>query len=205
MTYRVWHIPDLTEADLARAAALACQADRQTGMTAPREEAACRRHEVGWLLTATLAGAWLGMVPETLRWERGPHGKPLCRSGPVCVNVSHAGDWVLGGVSAGPIGVDIETRRCISPALCDKVCCPAEKRYVTAPGGDPTDRFLRLWTAKEAYVKYTGEGISRAMNTVPVADETGLFDRVGGVPLRTWQTAAYWAALVGEEPAGDGR
>ena len=54
------------------------------------------------------------------------------------------------------------------------VCC-------AVPGGRfDSLRFLQLWTAKEAWVKYTGEGLGVDFRTLPAAAADGLHETLFG-------------------------
>lgn len=77
-------------------------------------------------------------------------------------NLSHSGDWiVLATASHGQVGVDIETIDPTFPALeiAEEFFLLEERRWIRK-GADPTLRFFQLWTAKEALMKATGEGMS---------------------------------------------
>ena len=77
---------------------------------------------------------------------------------------------VCSAVSDHDVGVDCETVREIDyEAL--------SKRFFTQPeyerikgAADPADEFFRIWTKKESYVKFTGEGFSRPLSSFDVAD-----------------------------------
>ena len=75
-----------------------------------------------------------------------------------------------------------------------RVCTEQELRYV----GEDSGRFLQLWTAKEAYLKFTGEGIAYDLRSVEVADETGLFPKVFGRSLHMEQTEEYVLSIITE-------
>lgn len=107
-----------------------------------------------------------------------PHGKPEIDGSPVQINLSHAGDTVLIGVSASPVGVDVEPESGCgdSLALSERFYSRAEAEWVRE--GGPTEeiekRFLRLWVRKEAVLKATGEGLPGGVGTVPVLGSSPL-------------------------------
>ena len=91
-------------------------------------------------------------------WMYGPNGKPHLPSGLPCFNLSHTPHGVAVAVDAATeVGIDLEQ---ISPhpSLARRVLTEAEQQSV-ALASDPDSEFIRLWSAKEAKVKYTGEGI----------------------------------------------
>ena len=73
-------------------------------------------------------------------------------------NLSHSGDLVVCAVSTDEIGVDIEKIRPVKEQTINKVCCFKELKYLDN-STDKTSEFIRIWTAKEAYVKRFGEGL----------------------------------------------
>jgi 4'-phosphopantetheinyl transferase len=94
------------------------------------------------------------------------------------VSVSHSGTYAVAAAAAGPVGVDVETH------------CPPDWRdllpRVLADGeSEPADElaFLATWVRKEAVVKATHEGLSRALPTVTLAEPpNGLLVRGLDVP-----------------------
>lgn len=67
---------------------------------------------------------------------------------------------VAAAVADSPIGVDVETIGArFDPPL--NVLHPAERAALAAAETDAHEIFLRIWAAKEAYVKALGTGLSR--------------------------------------------
>ncbi len=84
-------------------------------------------------------------------------GKPYLENGPF-VSVSHTEDFIVVAVSENNIGIDMEkTDREIKKQeeLTEKYFSQKEKEYATTK-----EKFLEIWTKKEAYVKFTGQGLS---------------------------------------------
>lgn len=106
------------------------------------------------LVLRALLSEHTGAPPESFRFLRTPRGKPYAENAPY-FNLSHSGDWLLCAVSDTPVGADIETPRTVSPNLLRRTCTPAELAYI----GDDAQRFLEVWTAKEAYLKLLGTGL----------------------------------------------
>jgi 4'-phosphopantetheinyl transferase len=126
-----------------------------------------------------LLGAYLGLPAREVRFFRelcpgcgGPHGRPaVAASLPLHFSLSHSSGLALIGVAAVPVGVDIE--RLLGAETVD-VCAPAlhpdEQTELSAAAGQVrSDRFSRIWTRKEAYLKGIGTGLSRS----PAADYLG--------------------------------
>ena len=81
--------------------------------------------------------------PET---AREPGGKPFFPSRPdICFNLSHSHGAAVCALHNKPVGIDVEKLR------------PAPRRLAE---GMEDEAFFRLWTAKEATVKRSGQGIA---------------------------------------------
>lgn len=108
---------------------------------------------------------------DPAHWQlgRSAQGRP-CVLGPVSApvfNLSHTDDMlVLTFAANGAPGVDIEAldRELDSPALAQRFFSTQEFVALQAlPQSQQRDRFLRLWTLKEACVKANGQGLARAL------------------------------------------
>lgn len=139
-----------------------------------------------------------GARPEQLQFSHTPLGKPLCPDSGLHFSLSHSGNFVLCAVAAREVGADLETLRTIRPALATRVCSPAELEYVCPQGVFDSERFLSLWTAKEAYLKYTGEGIATDLRRIETANAGGLFSQLRGLRLLHEKTAEYVSTVVVE-------
>ncbi|GAB3510764.1 4'-phosphopantetheinyl transferase superfamily protein [Spirosoma knui] len=71
-------------------------------------------------------------------------------------SLSHANGWYGVGVAARPIGIDLEAKQNIDVTLFQHVLTQEERKaLLTVPESIRSDRFLRLFTAKEAFLKAT--------------------------------------------------
>ena len=86
-----------------------------------------------------------GSLPEI---KKTPNGKPYFPDRPdVHFSLSHSKTHVLCALASGPVGVDIESPRCISEAAIRYFSSPEEHSLF-----DPLD----LWVLKESYIKLIG-------------------------------------------------
>ena len=104
------------------------------------------------------------------RVAAGPHGKPFLPEVPdLHFSLSHSGRWAAIAWDCCPVGLDVET---IAPRRAEVLArrfAPAEQTYLlAAPEPDRLQRFYQLWTAKEAYVKYLGTGLTRPLSSFSV-------------------------------------
>lgn len=102
-----------------------------------------------------------------------PHGKPFLKDYPhIHFNLSHCPGAALCVVADSPVGCDVEA---VPPSLdmdlCRYVCSDEELASVlSAP--NPQIAFTCLWTQKEAWLKYTGEGLSNDIKSIPADAES---------------------------------
>lgn len=124
---------------------------------------ACRWAACRTLLRVTL-GRYLDLAPQSLKFTLGPWGKPGLRGCPLRFSVSHSGGAALLAVARHrEVGVDIEeASRALSPEeLAPQVLSSREQAWLWEQAPERHEAaFLTLWTAKEAYVKATGQGLS---------------------------------------------
>lgn len=107
-------------------------------------------------------------IPELSR-SKGEHGKPYFRNHPeVHFNISHSGNLVICAVSDFETGLDIQEKsRMNTDRIAKKVMSPDEhKKYLTS--SERQDFFYRVWVMKESYVKWTGDGITRELHSLPM-------------------------------------
>lgn len=133
---------------------------------------------------------YLGRAPVL---ERGERGKPQLSTGELQFNLSHSGALAAVAVSAEhPVGVDIERLRPLEPiALARRFLAPEEAdSLVAVPKAQQGAAFLRLWTAKEAYVKALGTGIGATPPGTFVIDGMSVVRTHDGAPGTTWSLSA---------------
>lgn len=87
------------------------------------------------------------------------NGKPCLASGEICFSLSHTGGISFCAFSKSNLGIDAEKPRTYEQRIEKRVLCPNELEKLEKSENRNRD-FFRLWTAKEAYSKFTGQGIS---------------------------------------------
>lgn len=112
--------------------------------------------------------------------HRKPNGQPFLTGCDLKVSISHCDQLVVCAVSEAPVGIDAELVRPIDLRLCELACVPEEQDYILAGRPLPKDplcrepsilrRFFEVWTAKEAYFKKCGTGITdlKSVNILPL-------------------------------------
>lgn len=84
------------------------------------------------------------------------NNKPEYKDKNIHFNLSHTGDYVVCAISENAVGVDIEHIRKNYLKVARRFFTDSEYQWI----GEDENRFLRIWTLKEAYSKYTGQGIA---------------------------------------------
>lgn len=109
-----------------------------------------------------------GIDLDACQLTTGTHGKPQvagCEG--LHFNLSHTGNYAVAVFSEAPVGIDIEHRRTFKQTLLDKCCTKDEQAWIQSQP-DKEMAFVRLWTAKESYVKWSGEGITFPLKNIAV-------------------------------------
>lgn len=102
--------------------------------------------------------------PFSFSYEYGEQGKPQIVNFPKKFNLSHSGDYVVCGVSNGEVGVDIQKWVPYKERTAERFFAKEEWELLQEKDEqERTELFYRLWSRKEAYGKYTGQGIGSAV------------------------------------------
>ena len=98
------------------------------------------------------------------------HNKPYLASHPdVHFSLSHSKTMALCVFSHTEIGADIEKIRPVEKSVMHRVTTEKEYEYLQGLSGEEkTSAFIKLWTGKESYAKYTGAGLSASFRNIEV-------------------------------------
>ena len=161
-----------------------------------------------------------GMLEELPMIALTESGKPyMTNYADYHFNLSHCRTHIALALSGTPVGIDVESTRKVSPSLIKRVCSAAEQQMI-AESAKPDMEFLRLWTRKEAYLKYTGTGIVEPLTNIPpqVSDlrspitghRSQVTDHQSLVTGHRSQVTGHWSLVTGHTikthplPEGDG-
>lgn len=143
-----------------------------------RFEADHRRYVIAHGALRVILAGYLDVPPEELRLERGRHGKPRLADSPdLRFNLSHSGELALVAVTRdAEVGVDVDRPRPGLPVepFAERFFPAPDARFVAAAAvpAERAERFLRLWTRKEAVVKAAGARLTQGL-ALPVIPGTG--------------------------------
>lgn len=135
-----------------------------------------------WLLAEHALEKEFGLLPGDYRVKLGERGKPELVAGDknVFFSLSHTGNIAAVATAEYPVGLDIEQKEDPGLRMAYRMFAPAEKERLegfskSAAGDAPESQmiFRDIWTGKEAYLKYTGEGISVALSSFYADEASG--------------------------------
>lgn len=126
----------------------------------------------GYCLLAEMAKNMYGydLKEENNPVVRTTTGKPYLRlHRELFFNISHSGNWIVCVLGSVPAGIDIQYHRKIAiEKTAERICNPEEwKLFMKMRTEEEKEKLLfDIWTKKESYLKYTGEGIRRDLREV---------------------------------------
>lgn len=98
---------------------------------------------------------------------RGEHGKPFLALRPdIHYNISHSGKYVVCILAGEEVGIDIQIHKKANYWRMLERIMPPDKIRELLEGERPVEAFFARWVLCEAYIKWTGEGLSRDLRTV---------------------------------------
>jgi 4'-phosphopantetheinyl transferase len=135
------------------------------------------------------------------RFEVNAYGKPAIATAhgtDLTFNLSHTHGFVACAITrTAAIGIDVEPidRIAIGRELAAHYFSPTEIRALdTMPPDLYQQRFIEVWTLKEAYIKAVGLGLSHALDTfsfVVASDDSIQFTPPPDVSAGNWQFCLY--------------
>ena len=134
------------------------------------------RFVVSRALLRTILGRYLDLEPRELRFSTTPNGKPVLAKpyeNALMFNLSRSRELVLYAIASDvEVGIDVERegQDLEVDQLAECFFTPAEAASIRRlSGSEKSTAFLTYWVCKEAYIKATGEGLSRPLNSFEVS------------------------------------
>lgn len=164
----VLHLPPcIAETGLMQRALACVSAAKRERLQKLRCKGEYERILLGDYLLRRVLSDFTGTAPEQLAFACGAHQKPYLPARPdVHFNLSHSGNYAVCAVSDQETGIDTEQPARIEHTLAREFFHPDEAAFLDSlPETQYQEYFFRLWTLKEAYVKYLGTGLTTALDS----------------------------------------
>lgn len=108
-------------------------------------------------------------------------------------NLSHSGEWVVCATDSHSVGVDVERIATFDMNVAQRYFSKEEYEYITSADNDEerNQRWCKVWTAKESYIKAVGKGLSIPLESFSTVDQTRMASsRI--IDERNWHFREYW-------------
>ncbi|MFN3889136.1 MAG: 4'-phosphopantetheinyl transferase family protein [Beijerinckiaceae bacterium] len=120
------------------------------------------------LLSRAIVARCAGVAPGAISISYDEHGAPRVAGADVFMSVSSRGVRAALAVASSPVGVDLEFFDEAAPVIGDVLGKSERAALARLAGVERARAFLRIWTAKEAYLKAVGRGFKRDPTLVSI-------------------------------------
>ncbi|AET70521.1 phosphopantetheine--protein transferase [Desulfosporosinus orientis DSM 765] len=138
------------------------------------------------LFARKVLGQCLDVDGSSLSLGINEFGKPYLRDYPnIHYNIAHKKGAIVCAVLDRPVGVDLEEVKNFNKRVAQRFFTQNEQDYVFARKRNQDLRFAKIWTRKEAFVKWVGKGMTIPFDSFDVLkiDKRNVFihtEYVGG-------------------------
>lgn len=148
------------------------------------------RSLVGEILLKKTITTLFNVPCEEMEITRDEYGKPFLLSPSIDLefNISHAGDWVVVAIDSMEIGIDIEQIVTMNLEIAERFFTQEEYKYIANQTlqEQKNERFFRIWTMKESYIKGVGRGL-----TIPLDSFTTIINNKEATSIRVEEDLRY--------------
>ena len=118
----------------------------------------------------------------------GEHGKPFLSYRPsLHYNISHSGKYVVCILADQEVGIDVQIHCRANYERMLRRMVPREQYLEILSDINVKKKFFEQWVLREAYIKWTGEGLSRDMRTISMDEGSHmLLDMEDGYSGAVW-------------------
>lgn len=119
----------------------------------------------------------------------GEHGKPFLSYRPsLHYNISHSGDYVVCLLADQEVGIDVQVHRKANYERMLRRMVPEKQYDEILAGADAEQKFFEQWVLREAYIKWTGEGLSRDLRSISMDEGSHML-----LDMEEGYSGAVWA------------
>ncbi|MBX9757926.1 MAG: 4'-phosphopantetheinyl transferase superfamily protein [Beijerinckiaceae bacterium] len=123
----------------------------------------------------SLVARCAGVEPDSIAITYDAEGAPRVSGANLFVSASSRGARAALAVASAPVGVDLEPLDEKAPVIEDVLCKSERAALARMKGAEQARAFLRMWTAKEAYLKALGRGFKRNPALICVSASAAAF------------------------------
>ena len=125
---------------------------------------------------------YLNVNSNSLLICKNEFGKPYLKDYPnVHYNISHTKGAIVCAVADEPVGVDIERVKNFNKRIAERFFTQNEQNYIFDKMENQNERFAEIWTMKEAYVKWLGEGMAIPFDSFDVLQIEKIYSLSHGI------------------------
>ena len=136
---------------------------RGSGEISPQEYGAYDRRETTATGLYKEYGLKLAFVPRAA----GEHGKPFLTLQPkIHYNISHSGKYVMCIIAGEEVGIDVQEHKKVNYERMLTRMVPADMVREILESEQMEKAFFTQWVLREAYIKWTGEGLSKDLRKI---------------------------------------
>ena len=132
-----------------------------------------KEHILAWSLLSYAYESKTGRNSDEIKLIYAKNGKPYLGTDPFFFNLSHSGGRVICAVSEKEVGADVQFVKEPRPVVVKRVLCENEQKALDECEDARDVAFMRFWTQKESYLKYTGEGIAAGLSDFDFSSAAG--------------------------------
>lgn len=134
-----------------------------------------------------------GLSGQDILFEYSERGKPfLAQNKDLHFSVSHSGNCIVFAGHTLPVGVDVEKIKEMREKVAKRYFTEREQKYIF-DSQDKDIAFYYIWTRKEAYLKKTGDGLSKKLISFEV-----LGDAVEGI-FKNYTVGEYMISVSADD------
>lgn len=97
------------------------------------------------------------------------YGKPYIKdSSDFFFSLSHSGNYVAAAYGSSEVGADVEETERGDTRIAKHSFTASENEYINSSEAGAQERFIKLWTLKESYIKYLGTGLHTPLDSFSI-------------------------------------
>lgn len=196
MIYRIIAISEVSEAKLLETFDNMNE-NRKKRCLRFRSDEDKRRMLAGEYLAKSLAEELLGIGTEDISLINLESGQPviLAKGRKLSVSISHSSSFAAAVAGETPVGIDIEEIRDVPEGVMRRAFSADEADFVSKAESEEEkrQRFLRIWTAKEAYLKLKGTGLKGLGDAFVLPFVLG--EDIESLKFKAWTCESYVCSL----------